>query len=731
MAFNPSKQGEPLSTPTNGRKNSTNDPGYENKQGYYPYDLSHTEVFTPLYGQVHPSLHMITAPGDRHVVRDDNKLILNKIPGNFLNTVNQYVDTFFVSNRTMFPNNWDKLIPNPVKGDDLPHSARPVIPLYGYIANFLSDGSEFTISYIDSSDNPQSISASNYTAYSRLSSYEDNLNEHGIFTDYDALLFSYMLANLSFVSYIVSRGQLLDHLGVQFDLKNTRDYLTSFQHKIDTFYLAYWRFVENQKISMFNVELNPISDYFNFTDMYESSLHTISELSQFRDRYMTAFERGELLVPKLVHREFQSGDDVDNLFVAIADLVTAFDTIFVNPNNVPSIEDVDREDEFNRYGYYLNISKCLAYQLSIAQYYTNDSVDNIYTSDLYMQLLRGTMFPSINNMTSEPTFDYNGVPTEYDYISYGAWYTSLMSNSITGRVSRTFLVGSLLFVLRRSLRYGDYFTTGRTRLLAVGQLSVPVNQDDGMSVNPIDITMGIVSQRYLNAANRVGNKPIAYYASIMGVTPSDMPSIPRYVSHRKIELENRVSTNLANDQGEQVTNLVGYSDNMAFDVFIDDYGILLSLNSFDILPIYNSGIDADNFLSDRFEYFNPMMQNIGDQPIRLSELISGSDNYRKTFAYTVRNSEYKFKNSKAHGAICYNMPGYLLKFPVYRFDDLYGYRPIDHIDPDFIRDKPAILDQIMYETPGASPGDYYHFIVSVHNEVKSARLIQKAPGILF
>lgn len=54
-----------------------------------------------------------------------------------------------------------------------------------------------------------------------------------------------------------------------------------------------------------------------------------------------------------------------------------------------------------------------------------------------------------------------------------------------------------------------------------------------------------------------------------------------------------------------------------------------------------------------------------------------------------------------------------------------------HINPDFIRDKPSILDAVVPQMSGLSPGQYFHFITSVQNNVKSARLIQKAPGILF
>lgn len=715
MTFNPSKQGDVLN-PATQRKNSTNDPGFENNLGYFPYDLSHTEVLTPLYGLITPSLHLVTSPGDRHVIYDDCKTILNQIQGNFLNTVNQYTDTFFVSNKTMFPNNWDKLIPNPVKGDDVPHSARPVVPLIPFIYNLLN--SEHQVAVCDSNGDYQS-----YTLGDLSSSF--------IFTHSDGIFspdaFSFLMSYVILASYITSRGQLLDYLGFQFDLEDTVDYYSSYQYSIDRLHAALWKFVDDNAVSIGLVDFNESISEIDFSQLFtgdESQLIAPNSLSDFRNIIFTGLERG-----KLFYFNFDNSVDssYNDLVLAYQNFYERFDSIF--QSYALTIANIDKSTDPFADGYSFNISKVLAYQLSVAEYYTNDSVDNIYTADLYMQLLRAVMFPSLDGFSQEPTFDYNGVATEYDLISYGGFYSSFLRET-EGCLLRAYRVSTLLFIMRNSLRYGDYFTTGRTRMLAVGQLSVPVEGAGNLSVNPVDITIGIVSQRFLNAANRVGNKPMAYYASMFGITPSDDIAKPRYVSHRKIVLESRLTNNTADNQGAQTTNLVGFSDNNACDVFIDDFGVLLSVISYDVLPIYTTGLDADNRLSDRFEFFNPMMQNIGDEAIRLSEIDGCPRHFDYTFAYTVRNREYKYKLSKAHGALCYNMPGFLLRMPVTKlfnrseFDEL-------RISPEFIRDRPQILDSIIYSSTGASPGDYFHFITSVHNAVKSARTIQKAPPILF
>lgn len=283
-------------------------------------------------------------------------------------------------------------------------------------------------------------------------------------------------------------------------------------------------------------------------------------------------------------------------------------------------------------------------------------------------------------------------------------------------------------LLRRSLRYGDYFSTARPNMLAVGQLGI--NVEDGM-VSPIDVTKNLLMQRYLNAANYIGQGFLQFMTSIYGVRPSDTGTFPRFISHRKITLQNQITNNTANDQGAQTTNIVGFTDDSAFDVFIDDFGYLISLTSFDVLPVYTSGIDSSYHFTDRFDYFNPMLQNVGDQPIIASEILGNPSLQNTVFGYTMRNSEYKYKLSKVHGAFVNNLPGFMLRYP------LSGYRAglqtvfDTNISPDFIRDKPMYLDSVIPQMTGTSPGNYYHFIVSCTNQVQCARKIQATPPVLF
>ena len=710
MPVNPSLQRDPLNSPTE-RANNINDPQFENQQGYFGYDLTHGEYITPRFGELTPSFHLDTVPGDRHAVHDNIKTVLNQINGNFMSTLNQYVDSFYVPLRACLPNNYEKLIPNPTKGDDLPQSALPIVPLLGLFREYLF-GSGSSTNFSD----PEDII---FSLNELRTAFEDSLS-----TGYGDILVSNSSATVYFnrvlfLSYVLSRGQLLDYLGFQYDVVSSR--ANDLQRSIDDFFSEFHRAVlgaEGSWCYLYGHKLDPGSDVIGPI----SSTYEVYTLSQFRNAIASIFERGEIIEFDPAYLQELEGCP------ALSRLFDLYITLFEYDVQLHSISDIDQSTDLRSMGCF-NITKVLAYQLCVAHYYTNDSIDNIFTADLFMQNLRAIMYPATGNFSKEPIFTYNGVQTEYDYMSYGGFFYSLLSvSTLNGLLHRQHLWMSVMLLMRRSLRYGDKFATARPRMLAVGQLEIAV---ENSTISPIDVTKNLLAQRYLNAANYIGSGFLQFYASMYGVVPSDTGVIPRFLAHRKIELANNIVSNTANNQGYQTTNLVGYSDNQAFDVFIDDFGFIISVVSYDVLPVYTSGIDACYHLADRFDYFNPMMQNIGDQPLFLSEQFGNIQTVNKVFGYDMRNSELKYKVSRAHGAFCTALPGFLLKYPYHDFVDGESDTINLRINPDFIRDKPYYLDSVVPQMTGISPGTYFHFVCACLNQVHSARKIQATPSTLF
>lgn len=736
MATNPSKQGAILN-PATQRGSKLNDPTFKLAQGYSPFDNTHHELLTTRFGEYTPFMHLDTVPADRHVIKNNLRTIHNRIDGNLLSVVNQYDETFFVSLANLIPNAYERFIPNPVKGDDLPNSALPQIPIASWLVNFLCADVVVNARYVGNTI--ESVTDSFTHAY--VMQITDIVPS--LYDTVSAGRFAYQTGFMTMLAYILSRGQLLDMFGFALETQNEFDssnYNSNLQALIDNYFNALFDLVSNGQLDsvvtniignnvLSNMKLNSDEITLTFGDNYRFE-DTFDLKSKFRDFLFTSFENGEF--PTFVFDYDEDGVDtylneyhrayrrlLDALFGIFNGFYYDDDGTYLTSYN--SVGDLNASATPFEMGY-INPLKLLAYQLCIAQYGTNDLIDNIYTADLYMQNLRSIMFPATDGLSQEPIYNYNGVEFEYDLMTYGAWYRSFFDVGYAGSLSRMYLVASTLFVIRRSLRYGDMFSTSRPNMLAVGDMYI--NVVDG-KVSPVDVTKNILVQRYLNMANYLGQRVDSLYASVYGVIPSDRPSCPRYISHRKTELYRQITNNTADEQGKQSTNLVADTsgDKNSIDVFIDDYGVILSVVSYDVLPVYTSGIDRTFAFSDRYDYYNPQLQNIGDQPVLLSEIYGQFDYQRFVFGFQMRNAEYKYKVSRCHGGLVNDLPGFAFRYPPYYLKK--------GISPQFIRDKPMYFDQLAQRMTGTSPANYYHFIVSATNEVHSARMMQATPPILF
>lgn len=723
--INPSKQGEFLNSPTE-RASKINDPQFQNNEGYFAYDLTHSEFISPRFGEITPSCHLDVVSGDRIVVSDNTKLIRNQIDGNLLSTINQYNDSFFVSLRNVMPMNYEKLLPNPVHGDDIPNAALPQVPLLGMLRNYLFEDDTYSI--LDDGNIEESLMLSDV-----ISSL---IGENGSLADLDEYQRAILIGRLVVVATVLSRGQLLDYLGYNLDyaVNNDDGYVSKMQYHIDQWFDALYANTLKGSDYIQGITLDLNKDGIEYNAFTAARPYSYTDLFTWRDALSSCLESGRFPIFGFAIED-ETMDKLTEKTLILLDGLSGYvmrQSVSVDTNIYDHLDQFNEQAEPFANGYYMNIGKILAYQQVVAEYYTNDHVDNVFSSELYMENLRSVMYPVDFRegvaITREPVFEYNGRAVEYDYISYGGFWASLCSNAFDGKANRQHVWMTLMLLLRRSLRYGDYFSTARPHMLAISdQLSI--NVENGM-VSPVDVTKNLLLQRYLNAANYIGQGFVQYMASMYGVKPSDTGHRPRFVSHKKIVIGNQITNNTANDQGRQTTNLIGLGEKQSMDVFCDDFGYLITLVSFDTLPVYDRGIDSSFHFADRFDYFNPMMQNIGDQPIRVSELMGDPSLYNDTFGWTMRNAEYKYKLSKTHGAFVNSLPGYLIHYPLEAY---VGNGSIDNIniDPDFIRDKPIYLDKVLKSTTGTSPADYYHFIISVVNEVKAARKITATPSVLF
>lgn len=389
--------------------------------------------------------------------------------------------------------------------------------------------------------------------------------------------------------------------------------------------------------------------------------------------------------------------------VAFDDLLNNFiNKIITLSNAYPDIFDMS-----------FDISKPIAYQLSCVQIMTDDSIDDIYTLDLFRNL--------IYEYTDPQFYDYNGSPIQYD----------VFSRKVLEAAASTDCYGiyTLLFSFRKSLKYGDYFIDSRPQPYAVGDMSAEVVDGE---VSAIDTTRSILAQRFLNWSNRVGNKIHDYILALTGVSPTAKTDEPKYIIHEVFDVTGFEVENTGSEQRDDVsvtTQLKTQNEKYMFDIEINEYCIILGLAHFDVKRIYTGRVDRSNLKSNRFDYFNKFFQYAGDQDIKRIELSAALTNPDDAMAYTTRHMQYKTAVSQAVGGFSNG------SLPSWAFisdesqEDLHGIK-IFGINSDFIRNHNGEFDRFYNALTGYSLGTYFHFIVKFNNVAKMDRQMAIAPDIL-
>lgn len=755
MPLNPALHDEVITSPIE-RANPLNDPKQFVAQGYNTFDLTNQQVFSARFGEYTPFDVFETVPGDRHTLGTNSLSLLNTIDASLVSQVNEYHDYFYVPMRSCFPYNYEKIIANPTKGSDLPVAALPMFPVLPLLYRLITV------------EQPMSYEGS--TAFPAVS-----FESIGTSADLSVPDYNMYLNTLLYVAYALSRGQLLDYLGFglddltslgSIDVISGNTYSNLLQSYIEDIFESLlggtvsidegedgvFGYIVTRKPGLRGFDLsrlpsdsdgNPIypsyqSSYYSVSynpryelDSSESVINDTWTLSAFRDALYDCLEKGLFIVfdyTRGIGPANQSPYDsfAPDSLITSADLFRSYlsNFEFVNPT-----DETVPDTYFD--GGFINPMRLIAYQQIVAEYCTNDSVDNVFTSDLWMQNMRAIMYPSSANVSSEPTFQYNGVPYEYDLFTTGAAAYSFFDSG-DNIYRKLFPFVSNFFFLRRSLRYGDMFATGRPDFLSVGQLGI--NAESGI-VDPVEVTQNLLKARYLQATNWLGSRFDAQMAGIFNSDPSDTEAKPYFISHRKVELgAQEVNGTSSDNQGKRTTNLIGTSDDNGIDIYLDDFGVVLGLVSYDVLPLYPAGVDRNFFNYDRFTMYNSMLQNVGDQDIRLVELTGDLSLSRVTFGYTTRYAQYKFPVSRAHGAFVSSsgvrqLPVSAMIYPARQFMND-GYETF-HISPEFIRDRPFYFDQFFASRQTLSPAYYYHFALSVNNQHAAARRLQLIPQLLF
>lgn len=643
------------------------------------FDLSRHNLGTFRFGENAPFFVMECVPKDKVTLSSKHDVRTYTLKAPLMQDVKMSKDSFYVPMEAILPFNWEKVYTNPVIGDDVsPDVGTSVSNMVSrLVASFKSCSSKIKTGISGNWTNIQILRAE----------------------------FCCLIAGEMFFS----KGSLASSLGYRFsDCWEILSGSGAFKYDYDKYFeLCIANFLA--MVSNIQFTYRGKTYYYDETGSYGAyNTLTLRELLEIlRDDV-----RG-ISFDACTMKAGHAKPDFMNLVVTTCP--NKFDDIPSASGSTPNIP--------------VDIARLWAYQLINAHYYSNDHVDYVYSAELF----RMNVSSVVSNADNLYDFTYNGVSTQYDYLS-AFYFENLIPASGSDLVSSSgatldLVYLQLLMSFRHSLRYMDYFVGSRTTPLAIGNVNAPVS---GGNVSAIDTTRSIQMQRFLNAVNRSGRKFSNYIKEMFDVTPAVDYHNPIYLGHTAdtiygVETENTGAAMMTDDMTIR-TNLRSNSERYIFDFFADRPCIVMGILSFDVARIYRSAMERQLFHKDRFDMFNPFMQYLGDQRVYEAEIKprdAGSTELLNTFGYQNRHAEYKQGINSCFGGFATDA----LKnwcFVAEAFEPNYGVT----ISPSFIRSKTYEFDRFYQSLTGYSLGNYFHFIVSNYNKVSAVRPMSYNPNIL-
>jgi len=200
-------------------------------------------------------------------------------------------------------------------------------------------------------------------------------------------------------------------------------------------------------------------------------------------------------------------------------------------------------------------------------------------------------------------------------------------------------------------------TTG-TRMLIDNsdQLRVPLASLDVNAANINDLRKAFKIQEWLELAARGGSRYVEMIKSFFGVQSSDARmQRPEYLGGGMSPVMISETLQTSETENSPQGNMAGHGLNLgkghSYKRRFEEHGYIIGIMSIMPKTAYQQGIPRHYLKKDKFDYFFPQFEHIGEQGILNQELYIGPNREYNdgTFGYIPRYAEYKYNPSTVHG----------------------------------------------------------------------------------
>ena len=658
-----------------------------NREGYNTFDKSRLNLYTQRFSEVCPCYFDDVVEGDNSINQATQDVRTFALRSPLMNNLKMYRSFYYIPLSAIAPRSWEYLQRQPIKGDDISFSdydiSASVFELNAYLSFLLRKSQDASLS----------VAARTY------------------------------LSTTLFIvgSLLYSNSGLLKRLGYTSPYCNVDDNV--YDKVFDTFVTA---FAEGGNYPKGATLVYTKEDGHDVT--ITSGECSVSEVFNF-------------VTAGLFYGTLHSGTSVDAtavVWAGLSDALNLIDGNFLDDGYTTTDAEDSRLSTVR-----VSLRSCVAYQSMIAQFFSSSVVDSIYNCKAFNDTLCTFVRDTISNATdSAPIVSskVNGVDVYYDAFAGRYWREMpvvleslavpevLSNSSFVTVVDNLFRIYQSLFSVGHSLRFGDYFTSARTRPLAVGDTSIIVNNN---RVSVVDVNRSLWYQRFLNAVNRGRQDIYDYLKQMTGVEPTHHMSEPIPLVSEAYNIGGMEVENTAEKQGAIVTLLRNSENRYQYKFMAREQGMIIGVTYFSLLSVYQNSTLRSYFAEDRLDYFNSFLQNAGDQPVLFREIYSSpfgqadavSNYIDAVFGYQQRYAQFKNALSTASGGfIDGSLPGWSILYNPSPFADKISNRTLTPgtvaagfvIDSQFLRNFDNVFDSLFESLTGLNFSSRFHFIVSTY-----------------
>lgn len=269
---------------------------------------------------------------------------------------------------------------------------------------------------------------------------------------------------------------------------------------------------------------------------------------------------------------------------------------------------------------------------------------------------------------------------------------------------------------------------------SITEWNLNVDLADAGLISVPDMRIAFQMQRILERSARAGTRYTEYLLSAFGVvSPDARLQRSEYLGGKRVPLSQQQVAQTTRGEGDEALGSLGafsLSNGVCgYNKGFVEHGFVIGVMCIRQHHTYQQGIEKFWQRNSRFDYYDPILANISEQPVYTSELwarnyeTNHDDLKGSIFGYQEAWYDLRYRPSYITGDMRTTSPTSL---DIWHFGDFYETQP--YLTPDFINETPIYVDRTI-AVPSTSIDQ---FIIDMYHEQSAIRRLPtySIPGLI-